>query len=112
MGRDLSPGDGPLLRRHPIEIENVGVAPGCIRGREQVAEDFDGLEMKVEERVERPGRQFFPVDHGQARKTLRPKQIHYPNVSDKLLYVVRPADIAWQFEQSGVGVEVRLPIVG
>ena len=68
--------------------------------------------MQVEERVERPGRQFFPVDHGQAGKPLRPTQVHSPNVPDKLLYIVCPADVAWQLEQSGVGVEVRLPIVG
>ena len=40
---NLSPRDGSLLRRHPIEIEHERLAPALFRRGEQVAEDFRGL---------------------------------------------------------------------
>jgi hypothetical protein len=52
---DLSSRNGPLLRRQPIEVENVGFAPGRFGGSEQLSEDFYGLKMQIEERIERAG---------------------------------------------------------
>jgi len=113
MGRDFLRETVLCSGATQIRIENiVGCAPVASGAREQVAEDFRGLEMKVEERVEWTREAVFPRSiTRQARKTLRPKQIHYPNVSDKLLYVVRPPISHGSSSRCGVGVEVRLPVV-
>src|SRR5208282_5715499 len=85
MRRDLSAGNGALLRRDPVKLKNIWIAPGALWRGEKVLIDSDRLGVQIKESVKRASGDLLPRRFFDSRQALGPAQFRAPNVAHKLL---------------------------